>query len=382
MKLNVSLILVFALLMLSLFAAESAAVGIIASTKFAVYAPGEEQQFEYSLANAPLIEAYLADELAAYARIVDPEPNGGERSITVLLTIPEGLSPGRHRLIVGARESAPEGAMVGGRAAIQAPLYVDVPYPGVYLEASLAAYDINVGEKEKFSVAVSNKGKDAVSQISVKIEVFDFANNKVAELASAEKSLAGLESASFELEWDSSGATAGNYRAVAAITYDGNELAREAKFKIGSLDVKIKDYTREFGANTITPFFIEIESNWNEEITGAYGELVVAGKSFKTPAFDLKPWQIANLTGYVDSRGIAEGEYDATFIVYYAGKSAEQAGKILIAKGAGAAEPAQETPGKVGAGLTATAIAAIMLGLVFIAALVVFVLVAKQRNKR
>ena len=381
MKLNVSSILVFSLLAFSLFAAESVAVGISSSTKFAAYAPGEEQQFTYYLVNAPLIEAYLTEELAPYARIVDAEPNGGARTITVLLTIPEGLSPGRHRLIVGARESAPEGVMVGGRAAIQVPLYVDVPYPGVYLEASLAAYDINVGEKEKFSVAVSNKGKDAASRVSVKVEVFDSANNRIAELAGAEKSLAGLGSANFELEWDSSGATAGNYRAVATITYDGNELATEAKFRIGSLDVKIRDYTRELGANAINPFFIEIESNWNEEITGIYGELIVAGKSFKTPAFDLNPWQTVNLTGYADTRGIAEGEYDATFIVYYAGKSAEQAGKILIAKGAGT-EPAQETPGKLGTGLTATAIAAIMLGVVFIAALVVLVLVAKQKNKR
>jgi hypothetical protein len=371
------------LIVLSLLAVTGVNAVSISPSKIIIgYEPNVENRFDFDIGRADYIETYLADELAPYATIIDPSPNGGPRKITVSLTLPEGLSPGRHRLLVGARQSAPEGTMIGGRAAVQSPIDVDVPYPGIYIEASVSAPNINVGEKEKFTVSVSNKGTDSISAVSVKLKVIDSNNNTIAELASGEKPLAGVSAINFDFDWDSSQAKAGPYRVVADVLYDGNVKTVEGKFKIGSLDVQIKEYTKEFPANAISPFVIEVESGWNEEIKGIYGEILVANRSFRTPTFNLKPWQQLKLNGYLDSNGIAEGEYDARFIVYYADKTAEKSDRLSISQGANAIK-VKESPSEVsgGRGSLLTTLTLIALGAVFVVALIALVIIIKQRAK-
>ena len=383
MALNNKVGFILFLIALSLIAAAGTnAVSISPSTIVIGYEPNVENRFEFDIGRAEYIETYLAGELAPYATIIDTAPLGSDRKITVSLTLPEGLSPGRHRLLVGARQSAPEGVMIGGRAAIQAPIYVDVPYPGVYIEAAIDAPNINVGEKEKFTVSVSNKGTDSVSAVSVQLKVIDSDNNTAAEFASGEKPLGGISTITFDFGWDSSQAKAGPYKVVADVFYDGNTKTVEGKFKIGSLDVQIKEYTKEFPANAISPFIIEVESGWNEEIQGIYGEILVADKSFRTPTFNLKPWQQLKLNGYLDSNGMAEGEYDAKFIVYYADKTAEKSDKLSISQNANAIT-VKESPSEVsgGEGSLLTTILLIILAAVFVVAIITLVIIVKQRSK-
>ena len=356
------------------------AISITPSKIVIDYEPGVEKQFSFDVGRADSIEIYLKDELAPYAAILDSAPKSGPRTFSVTLTPPAGLSPGRHALIVGAIEAAPVGMTVGGRAAVQAPIYVEVPYPGVYIEASLSSQTINVGEIEPFVVTVTNKGTDSISQVYVKLKVFDSDNNTVAELSSDSKPLEGVSSVDFNLNWDSTGAKAGPYSAAATVFYDGGAAEAKANFKIGSLLVLIKRTTDKFEAGAITPFFIEVESGWNAPIQGMYGELKFADKSFKTPAFDLAAWKTINITGYADASGIPEGEYDARFIVYYADKTTEKTSKITLGTGAGVAKPAVTEKPSLVSGATMTTALLVMLTGVFVAALVTLIIIARRKK--
>jgi hypothetical protein len=381
-------LIILVLCILVILSTGATAILISPSNIHLSYEPGKQHEFSISVSETDYLEAYIDGELAPYAELISPVQGKAPMNIIVKFTQPEGLLPGRHKLFVGAIEALPQTQeiQVGirARASVQAVIYVDVPYPGVYIEATIKAQDINIGEKEKFVVSVANKGLEAVSRVSARVKVLDIDNNTVAELASSEeKPLGNLSSTDFEFEWDSAaaGANPGIYRAVANVNYDGSIVTtKEAKFKIGSLSVGITDYTKEFEAGTISPFFIEIESGWNEMLQGVYGELIVGGKSFKTLTSDLNPWQRMKLNGYLDSNGIAEGGYDAKFIVHYAGKTTEKSDKLLITKGVG---PAREMPAGTGKTLTAGTITMIVLGVVLVAAIVLLVLVylANRKNR-
>ncbi|MBU2562495.1 MAG: hypothetical protein KKF68_02435, partial [Nanoarchaeota archaeon] len=117
----------------------------------------------------------------------------------------------------------------------------------------------------------------------------------------------------------------------------------EAKsiFRIGYLFIDITNSTKKIIIDEIQKFDIDIESSWNNNIDGAYADVVIFNNSeklinFKTSSTSLNPWERKTITGFFDTSNFSEGFYEANITLYYygrdVGKTTEKTVKIEFVK--------------------------------------------------
>ncbi|MBW2980861.1 hypothetical protein KY360_05585 [Candidatus Woesearchaeota archaeon] len=282
---------------------------------------------------------YVKGDLAEYVTL---EPDhfkdiapGANPFFTATLRLPEGLDkevkPGIHELLVGAVETVSSGGGIGVLTGSAGKIDVMFLYPGKYLSATLTVKDVAVNQQADFKISVYNGGKEDINSARAKIDVFGSNNNKIATLYTEEKSIKSNARSTLNTQLDTKGLKSGEYKAIATVYYDGKEIKTdEVRFKIGSLEVRIIDYTKEVPAGKINPFDIKIESRWNSEIPNVYASVRVGKQTFQTPTTSITPWQIKTITGYLDTTAMNIGEYDAKIILYYSDKTAEVIGKVNV----------------------------------------------------
>ena len=365
---------------------QAAAVSITGNPAYIDYSYGKAVEFSqsYGIGGAPIIEAYIEGDLVQYAKLIDPQPNGPSRTISVKLSIPATvtLEPGQHSLFVGAIEAAPQGVMVGGRAAIRTPIYVTVPRIGVWLEPVLTVSSSEDGST-RFNLAMKNSGSADATGVAIAIQVLDKQNNTLTELNLGTIDLASRESKTLQADWDwlASGAKLGEeYLARAVITQlvegETTEQTAEKIFRLAALEVRIVSFTNEFAANEINPIQIIVESLWNSAIPDVYAEMTIDGKTAKTVGKALAAWEKKTLTGYWDAKGTSEGTHKATITIYYAGKTVALDSSVLVSSSV----KLLEQPGKIGGGLSGLVVALLItLGVVIV--IFVAVLALKPRGR-
>ena len=283
---------------------------------------------------------YVKGDLAEYVTL---EPDhfkdiapGANPFFTATLRLPEGLDtqirPGVHQLFVGAVETASAtGGGVGVLTGSAGKIDVMFLYPGKYLEATLNVKDVEVNKPANFDVSAYNGGKEDINSVRAKIEVYGSENNKIATLYTEEKSIKSNARDTLHAQLDTSGLKSGEYKAIATVYYDGKEIkTNEARFKIGSLEVRIIDHTKEVPAGKINPFDIKIESRWNNNIPDVYASVTIGKQTFQTPTTSIAPWETKTITGYFDTSSVRMGEYDVQIILYYSDKTAEVTGKVNV----------------------------------------------------
>ncbi|MBW2984585.1 hypothetical protein KY361_05690 [Candidatus Woesearchaeota archaeon] len=264
---------------------------------------------------------------------------GSDPYFTVSLKLPEGLdkevSPGIHQIRIGVKEtvSSSGGKGIGLLTSSEAIIDVRFLYPGKYLTAKLNVKDVEVNKPANFKINVYNGGKEDINSVRAKIEVYDSNGNKVAMAYTEEKSLKSNAEDTLHAQLSTEGLKSGEYKAVATVYYDMKELkTNEAKFKIGSLEIWIIDYTKEVPAGKINPFDIEIESRWNNQIQNVYAIVTIGRRTFQTPSTNIAPWEKKTITGYFDATNMGVGEYDAEIILYFGDNTAKELGKVTITK--------------------------------------------------
>ncbi|MBI4145537.1 hypothetical protein HY493_05040 [Candidatus Woesearchaeota archaeon] len=347
------------------------AVGITPAKIILEYRP-IEYSLDFTIMNAEAIDTYVAGDLAQYAEIIDPAPGTGPRQFRVILRLPPDLEPpGKRVLFVGAIEHVPEGAAtVGARAAIQAPVYVFVPYPGIYLEPELIAPSVNENEPVNMTLTIVNRGRDPVSALSAQVLVIDDVTNKTLATLTAEPvRIEGDRSKDIRFDWESRGSRPGPYRAKAVIRYDDQIMEREAGFRIGTQIVRIINFTQEVLAGSINPFEVTVKSEWNSPFSSVYADVTINDQTFKTPYVTLDPWQLGTLVGYWDATSVAPGTYDADIILHYGDLTARVNGPVRVVT-----RTVGESPQSFGSGWIRTAFAL----LIVVIALIFFI----RRRKR
>ena len=68
------------------------------------------------------------------------------------------------------------------------------------------------------------------------------------------------------------------------------------------------------------------------KVDNAYAELVLGGKTEKTESFSINAFEIKNITGFVDTTGVSNGEQDLDVILHYAGEESENTFKVMVGK--------------------------------------------------
>ncbi len=307
------------------------AIGISPAKVELEFEPGKEYNLGFSTIGAEIITTYLKGDLAPYAELVDAAQGTGPRGFDVILRIPADIEPpGQRMLLVGAIEEPPVGSTVAARAAIQAPVYLFVPYPGVYLETRFFAPTVNVDEPVNFTVVVTNRGRDATTILTTIVVIDENTNKTVALLDAPPTTIGGSEEKNVLLGWDTRGQKAGPYRAELSISYDGQLLKRSETFRIGTQYIKIVDFTREASVGVINPFEVFVQSEWNTPFKDIYVEVNINGTTFKTPSIDLAPWTSNTLTGYWDATQLSAGTYPANVVVHYGDTFSTLSGPVAL----------------------------------------------------
>lgn len=159
-------------------------------------------------------------------------PSSERICVDYSFTLPEDLPrPGRFETFVGLSEKGPkdEGVIVI-LSRVEQQIWLDIPYPDTYIEASLSASATNTKTPVKLILTLKNFGKtsvDAIGSIIVKSIAGD-----VVGTVEVPKTKVELDTPSInELSWKAK--KAGNYTAIATMAYaEKNAESNEAEFNL------------------------------------------------------------------------------------------------------------------------------------------------------
>lgn len=321
----------------------SSALGVTPARKIVNFEPNAEYNLQLKIRNkdskdmAVLIsaEGELSEYIEIPENIVTFSHDEAEKTISYVISLPESLErPGTHKseLIIsehysGAGKKPATTASVA--VAIVSELWVRVPFPGKYAEAQLYISAKNTSEPVRFTIGITNFGKENIEKAKAKLRILDPLNNEVSAIDTNEISLKSKATGELKAEWLPD-VKPGSYHVVAEIIYDNKKLVLERDFYLGNLIIRIKSISvKDFSLGQIAAFNILLESEWNELIPDVYSEITVLDKvleiaEIKTAAVDIPPYGQGVLKAYWDTEGVRVGEYKLRILIHYASRVTEK----------------------------------------------------------
>jgi hypothetical protein len=299
-----------------------------------VYKPGQREVMTFFVKNnAYDFEAYTSGILAGNVTLspIAFDPIGMYR-FTVTVDYPETieLEPGVHILYVGVRETGVPGGTVGALTAVQKRIKVEIYSTEKLIKALFDAPDANENQIMNFRLNVQSVTYQDIALVLGRITIYDENNNSLATFDTDKASLSSGEKKTLEARWNNSMLAPGNYRAEALVIYDGKTMVLEDDFKVGTLMIRIIDYTDEFISGEVNEFNVELENVWNNRVNDIYAELFIEDeKVLKTATINLDPWETGDISSYWNVT-LPAGEYNGKIRLYYAGASTEKNIKVTI----------------------------------------------------
>jgi len=284
------------------------------------FKPGLIQNFSFDFVlNDTLSNLYVKGNLAKYVSL-NKERISGHEKVVALLSLPLEIAiPGTNQIDIVA----------GG---VVAAIKVNVPYPKKFVGLELSAPNVNVGEDVDINLRIVNLGTEA-ADVNYTIEVYKGAK-KINTIRGAKIEFLNISKVlNHTILLDTSNYSAGDYNAVASVSYDGNITKTENSFKLGELSVKILNYSKVFRENKVNKFEINVESLWNVDIKSLYVEVRVGDKGFDTPIVGLDAWGEKTLVGFFDTKNVPGYDILANITLHYNNKSSSEVVKLKILKG-------------------------------------------------
>jgi hypothetical protein len=137
-------------------------------------------------------------------------------------------------------------------------------------------------------------------------------------------------------EWESAGNNPGDYKAVLVVDYGAEKpVTRETFVKLGSLAIRIVDYTKKVAIGKLSKFEINLVSNWNNGVEDLYADIEISNSSseltnFRTVPVTLEPWEEKTIEGYFDSSEFEKGVYQGNITLHYMKNSTSNLVEIEI----------------------------------------------------
>jgi len=211
-----------------------------------------------------------------------------------------------------------------------------VPYPGKYLQISLDASNVKVGEPVTFVVNGESKGVETIKKVTGEIEIYDIATDELVDKVRLSEAINIRTNDNVKLTgaWSTKGKKPGEYMAKANIIYDEKSELLETRFQVGSLNLEVIDHTKEAINNTINKFDIVVESNWNDAVSNVYADVRIKKGSylaeFRTPPITVKPFGKGTISSYWETVGTDVGLHDLLITLHYANKVTTKEGKVNV----------------------------------------------------
>jgi hypothetical protein len=243
--------------------------------------------------------------------------------------------PGWHHVYICVVEDCPGGGTVCGRASSCAQLNFMALYPGIMPNVGLSTPNVNQDRPVNMEVHIENIGQEDIAQASGYVEVYNQKKEKLGRALLDSKPVKSSEKETLKGVFETKGLLPGNYSATAFLDLDGLKKQANSSFRIGTLDVRIKWFTKELETGGIKRFIVRVESAWNDPLD-AYAEIELIdsaggkGTSAKTVTNRLLPWTTLDLEAFVDTAGLEEKEYDIRITTRYASEKTVMEGKIKL----------------------------------------------------
>jgi hypothetical protein len=319
------------------------AIGMAGGQQFVTLKKGLQVEYNYPIMGAQHMSASIygtLPNLSKYATLVDPDPRGGDRTLTVKLNFMDELPPGKYKVYIRATEEVDTVGTIVARTAIEAVINVLVLFPGKFVDWTTSAKDINVNESTYLEVFVRSLGTEKINELKAKFDVYDEQGKLLQTVYSNITSLDSDTTAKLVGSFPATNWPKGNYYYNASLIWDGKEEApKTGIFRIGTLTVNIKGYTKEFIIDAVNLFQVTIESDWSGIIKDVYAEIKTPNKNLKTPTLDIQDFNQGTIETYWDTTGIKEKEVPVTITVVYAGKKTTQDVIVYINKTGKGVEP-------------------------------------------
>jgi hypothetical protein len=319
-------------------------IGTYNIEKSMIFRPGLEKTYMFYVYDTHSVSASLEGDLAEYATLMDPSPDGNSRNIEVTIRLPEYMEPGLHTLYITATQFFNEAATVGGIASVRTGLTVFALYPGKHpVLQSVEVNDLNVNEKSRIGVNLINDGEETIDAAIGRLTVYDSSDNVIAILTTEPQSVSSYETKTITTILDAAvyNMSVGKYKVIGNLIYDGIDIGytKEKELIVGSMKVEIIDTTLEVYANSTNKYYISISSDWSGDIENVYAKINLPnGKVVKTPAVDLiKPSQgrkaSAEIETYLETEKMNLGTYDIDITLYYKDLTTTKRVKLNVVEG-------------------------------------------------
>ncbi len=335
-------LIVIALLMLISSVQSVLALGITPGRAVFDFSPGREGQVVFKIINNEhkdmkvAIEVYgeLNGSVELEKKIFNFKSNDYEKQTSYNFKLPDMLNePGIHEARIVAMEipfSEESGTLVSATVAVASEFYVQVPYPGKYIESRMDIQESEVNETTKFFIGVSNLGSQKIGRAYVQLDIIDDSGKVIDELTSDTKEIANSKRKDFVIDWKAN-VDAGKYTARAKIVYDGSIASIDKMFSVGSMRIDILSVlVQDFRLGGIAKFILTAQSRWASSINDVYANLLLYSEGgtaladSRSANVNFPPLSKEILLAYWDTVGVEQGDYGGRIILNYLNKTDER----------------------------------------------------------
>lgn len=204
---------------------------------------------------------------------------------------------------------------------------IDIPYPGQYLDITkFTVSNINEGEAAKMSWQVKGRGEistpftasyDLLSKDGEVLYTKDLAGSYVNrdEVYPKDDSVLYLPTNNYRPDV---------YKARLTVKFTNMTKTSMVNFQVGTESLVLENYTSVLAYDEINQVTLYVRNLWNGRFSNVYATININGTSSTTPSAQfIDSFGTVPLSQYVNVKGMAEGNYSGSIVVFYGGKSME-----------------------------------------------------------
>ncbi len=299
-----------------------------------IYAKGENSE------NIIFDETVISISKDESSKVINYELNmpdsskaGTLKTDIVVLELPEG-SDSEDNVVVVNNEAIivqdKKTQTISTTNAIVSQVFIEVPYPGKYLDAQLFVNSANKGETATFTISAFSRGSEKLNTVEATIIIKGPTNEEIARINSNKISMEPGENGKVVANWLIN-TFPGLYAVDVIVKFDDQQITLRDTFMVGDMSLRVKDVMIDkFKLGQIAKVDVIAESVWNEEIQNVYAELEVLDQSgagiinVQTGFGSIPPMGTTILSGYWDTEGMSIGNYDINIKLFFNNKISEK----------------------------------------------------------
>ncbi len=318
------------------------ALGVTPGRTTINFEPGLERVVSFTIVNtnnenldvAIVVQGELKDYISISEDSFLISANEDEKRVSYSIKLPQSLDPGlRTANVIVVKQTNNEEtsrAFIGANVGVATQVYVHVPYPGKYADASLNVVGPDSKGVVKFVLPVINRGELEMVNVNAIVDVYGALNEKVDTVRTNELGILGGERKEIVANWKPE-VGFGKYRAVATLIYDGETKTLEKEFTIGQQTLEIQNIeVNDFVLGGIAKFEILVENQWNDETQNAFAEMYIYNDrgqvmaEVKSPNYNLPPLENSLMVFYWDTKGVKVGNYESELFLKFGQQSSKE----------------------------------------------------------